>query len=97
GEVADPSLTNAVNVSGNLAVVVQTEMPAMSNVAAKADLVFWDMSNPAAPRAVQKFSNVVKWLQDERNFIYVLNNEGLWIISQPENWQPNPMEIPLYE
>ncbi len=47
------------------------------------DLVLWDLSNPAAPRVVQKFSGVVKWLQDERNFIYVLNGDGLWVVSEP--------------
>jgi hypothetical protein len=29
-----------------------------------------------APRALQKFSGVVKWLQDERHFIYALNGDG---------------------
>jgi hypothetical protein len=47
------------------------------------DLVLWDLSNPASPRVVQKFSGVVKWLQDERDFIYVLNGEGLWVVSKP--------------
>jgi hypothetical protein len=51
------------------------------------DLVLWDLSNPAAPRVVQKFSGVVKWLQDERNFIYVLNGEGLWVVSKPADRQ----------
>src|SRR6266853_402659 len=39
--------------------------------------------DPASPRVVQKFSGVIKWLQDERDFIYVLNAEGLWIVSKP--------------
>jgi hypothetical protein len=96
--ITDPSLANAVNVSGNLAISLQSEMPAMSNDNAKNDLIFWDLSNPTAPRVVQKFSGVVKWLQDERNFIYVLNNDGLWVISQAEERrQPDPMEIPLYQ
>jgi hypothetical protein len=85
-----------VNLNGNLA-IVQSQMPSMSDVSAKDDLVFWDLSNPKMPRVVQKFSGVVKWLQDERNLVYVLNNEGLWVISQQEQWQPNPMEIPLYQ
>jgi hypothetical protein len=49
------------------------------------DLVLWDLSNPSTPRVVQKFSGVVKWLQDERNFIYVLNGEGLWVISNTDH------------
>src|SRR6185369_9613740 len=82
--IADPSLANVVNVSRNLAVVAQTDMPVMRADDAKINLAFWDLSNPTAPRVVQKFSGVVKWLQDERNFIYVLNNDGLWIIAQAE-------------
>jgi hypothetical protein len=97
GEIADPSLANAVKLNGSLALVAHAE-PAMPSSTAKDDLVFWDLSNPAAPRVVQKFSGVVKWLQDERNFIYVLNDEGLWVISQSEEkYQPNPMEIPIYQ
>ena len=37
---------------------------------------------------MQKFSGVVKWLQDERNFIYVLNGDGLWVVSEPADRQP---------
>jgi hypothetical protein len=48
------------------------------------DLVLWDLSNPAAPRVVQKFSGVVKWLPDWRRFIYVLNaTDYAWFRSQP--------------
>jgi len=31
---------------------------------------------------------VVRWLQDDRNFIYVLNGDGLWVISEPTERQP---------
>jgi hypothetical protein len=41
---------------------------------------------------VQKFSGVVKWLQDERNFIYVLNGEGLWVVSKPADRQAQQTE-----
>jgi hypothetical protein len=56
------------------------------------DLVLWDLSNPAAPRVVQKFSGVVKWLEDGRNFIYVLNGDGLWVVSKPADRQLEPTE-----
>lgn len=49
------------------------------------DLVLWDTSDPASPQLVQKFSKVKKWFQDDREFIYVLTDDGLWIVSQPEN------------
>jgi len=35
---------------------------------------------------------VVKWLQDERNFIYVLNGDGLWVVSKPADRQPEQTE-----
>jgi hypothetical protein len=48
--------------------------------------------NPSAPRVVQKFSGVVKWLQDERDFVYVLNGEGLWVVSKPADRQREQSE-----
>lgn len=48
------------------------------------DVVIWDTSDPSSPRLLQKFSKVVKWLQDNREFIYVLADDGLWIVSQPD-------------
>jgi hypothetical protein len=59
------------------------------------DLVLWDLSNPVAPRVVQKFLGVVKWLQDERNFIYVLNGDGLWVVSEPADRRPQQTESAL--
>ena len=102
GEIAwpDPSLAGSMNLTGNLAIVSQTRISSTSNVSPKDDLVFWDLSNPTAPRVVQKFSGVVKWLEDGRNFIYVLNNDGLWVISQPaeeERQAESIMVPPLYE
>jgi hypothetical protein len=35
---------------------------------------------------------VIKWLQDERNFIYVLNDDGLWVVSEPAERQPEQTE-----
>lgn len=82
----DPSASSRMNVTGGLAIIAQTDVPRRNS--SNDDLVLWDLSNPAAPRVVQKFEGVVKWLQDDRDFIYVLNAEGLWVISNPEN-QPN--------
>jgi hypothetical protein len=67
----------------------------MHSRASTDDLVLWDLSNPAAPRVVQKFSGVVKWLQDERNFIYVLNGDGLWWFRSPRIASPNKTEPSL--
>src|SRR5580700_5462881 len=84
----DPAATGRMNVSGDLAIIAETADRPMRGSTSNDDLVLWDLSNPAAPRVVQKFSGVVKWLQDERNFIYVLNGDGLWVVSEPADRQP---------
>jgi hypothetical protein len=84
----DPSLSNRLNVTGDLAIISESEVPPTHINASNDDLVLWDLSNPAAPRVVQKFAGVVKWLQDERNFIYVLNGDGLWVVAKPVDRQP---------
>ena len=88
----DLASLSRMNVTGDLAIVAESEgVPIHGNTSNEA-LVVWDLSNPAAPRVVQKFSAVVKWLQDERNFIYVLNGEGLWVVSKPAARQPEQSE-----
>jgi hypothetical protein len=78
-----------MNLTGNLGIIAENESNA-THRSNNDDLVVWDLSNPAAPRVVQKFSGVVKWLQDERNFIYVLNGDGLWVVSEPEEHHREP-------
>ncbi|HSY66835.1 MAG TPA: hypothetical protein VK829_19755 [Terriglobales bacterium] len=79
----DPGASSRMHVTGDLAVVVESGFVPMRSTS-NDDLVLWDLSNPSAPRVVQKFSGVVKWLQDERNFIYVLNGDGLWVVSNTD-------------
>jgi hypothetical protein len=88
----DPAVSSRMNLTGDLAIVAESEVLPMRGSASTDDLVLWDLSNPTAPRVVQKFSGVVKWLQDERNFIYVLNGEGLWIVSKPADRQSEQTE-----
>ena len=75
-------------MTGDLAIVAESEIVPMHSSTSNDDLVLWDLSDPAAPRLVQKFSAVVKWLQDERDFIYVLNGDGLWVVSKPSDREP---------
>jgi hypothetical protein len=89
----DPVVSSRMNVTGDLAIIAETGALPMRGTS-NDDLVLWDLSNPAAPRVVQKFSGVVKWLQDERNFIYVLNGDGLWVVSNPADRQPEQTESP---
>ena len=80
----DPDLSSRMSLTGAMAVISESEvLPMRSGKTSTDDLVLWDLSNPTAPRVVQKFSGVVKWLQDERNFIYVLNGDGLRVVSEP--------------
>jgi len=79
-------------VTGDLAIIAGTDDSPIRGNPSNDDLVLWDLSNPAAPRVVQKFSGVVKWLQDERNFIYVLNSDGLWVVSKPADRQLEQVE-----
>ena len=79
-------------MTGDLAIIAETEVLPMRSSNSDDDLVLWDLSNPASPRVVQKFSGVVKWLQDGRNFIYVLNGDGLWVVSKPADRQPEQAE-----
>ena len=72
----DPAMSSRMNVTGDLAIIAETEVLPMRSSSSGDDLVLWDLSNPAVPRVMQKFSGVVKWLQDERNFIYAMNGDG---------------------
>jgi hypothetical protein len=89
----DPTVSSRMNLTGDLAIIAESQGPATHRSMSDEALVLWDLSNPAVPRVVQKFSGVVKWLQDERNFIYVLNGEGLWVVSKPADRQPEQTEF----
>jgi|SRR5579859_6656378 hypothetical protein len=88
----DPAVSSRMNLTGDLAIISESEVLPMQSSKSNDELVLLDLSNPAAPQVVQKFSGVVKWLQDERNFIYVLNGEGLWVISKPADHWPEQSE-----
>jgi hypothetical protein len=88
----DPAAPGRMSLTGDLAIIAENAVLPMRSGTSDDDLVLWDLSNPAAPQVVQKFSGVVKWLQDERNFIYVLNGEGVWVVSKPADRQPERSE-----
>ena len=83
----DPTASSRMSVMGDLAIIAATDVSHRSS--SNEELVLWDLSDPAAPRVVQKFEGVVKWFEDDREFIYVLNAEGLWIVSKPTGSRPN--------
>lgn len=80
----DPAVSSHMNVTGNLALITETMALPTHSASSTNDLVIWDLSNPGAPQVVKRFSAVVRFLQDSSNFIYVLNSDGLWVISTPE-------------
>jgi hypothetical protein len=89
---SDLAVSGRVNLTGDLAVISESSVLPVRGIGSDHDLVVWDLSNPAFPRVVQKFSGVVKWLQDERNLVYVLNSEGLWVVSEPADSQAKQTE-----
>ena len=89
----DTAVSSRMNVTGDLAIIAGNSASSVRNAASDDDLVLWDLSNPAAPRVVQKFSRVVKWLQDERDFIYILNSDGLWVVSKPVDRQREETDL----
>jgi hypothetical protein len=84
----NPEASNRMNVLGNMAIINETEILPAGATASKGDVMLWDLSNPADPKPLQRFSGVVKVLQDDRDFIYLLNGEGLWVISAPNRPAP---------
>jgi len=83
----NPAVASHMNVTGHLGIITENAAaPNRDN--AFPDLVLWDLSNPVSPRIVQRFSGVARWFEDERNFMYVLNGDGLWVISEPVDRQP---------
>ena len=86
------AMSSSMSMTGDLAIIAGNPVLAGQSNQSEDHLVLWDLSNPAAPRVVQEFSGVVKWLQDERNLIYVLNGDGLWVVSKPADRQPEQTE-----
>jgi hypothetical protein len=91
----NPQASNRMNMVGDLAIITETEvLPRPSG--STEDVVLWDLSNPATPRELQRFAGVVKVLEDDRNLIYVLNTEGLWVISEPNQTPQQDSSPPAY-
>ena len=89
--LSDPDATGVsqLSINGNAAVVTAVADSPGTQAASKGELILWDISEPGNPRVVQRFSGVVRVLRDERNYTYVLNQDGLWVICDKPN-QPAP-------
>ena len=91
----DAAGASELDINGNAATITSVAADASSPAANKGELVLWDISDPGNPRVVQRFAGVVRVLHDKRNYTYVLNQDGLWVVydKQPapedDNWQPS--------
>ena len=83
----NPAVASQMNIGGSLGTITDSAA-APNHDKTLPDLVVWDLSNPVSQRVVQQFSGVVRWLKDERDFIYLLNGDGLWVISMPVDQEP---------
>jgi hypothetical protein len=79
-----------MNIAGSLGIITESAA-APNHDKTLPDVVVWDLSNPVSPCVVQQFSGVVRWFEDERDFIYVLNGDGLWVISMPVDQEPEQL------
>lgn len=91
----DAAGANQLSINGNAAILTASGNALASQSPGKSELVLWDISDPGNPRVVQRFSGVLRVLQDERNYTYVLNADGLWVVSDKQNttnddsWNPS--------
>lgn len=83
-----------LSVSGNAA-IVSAANPSSYRTATTGELALWDISEPHNPRLVQRFSGVVRVLQDERNYTYVLNREGLSVVYDRQNTADESWDFPM--
>lgn len=58
--------------------------------AAKGELALWDVSDPRNPQLVRRFTGVVRVLRDTRNYAYVLNQDGLWVVYETPDQPAGP-------
>ena len=93
----DTAGNSRMTITGNLAIFSDRAAAyAHGGELVNSDAVIWDTSDPTSPRLVQKFSKAVKWLQDNRDFIYVLADDGLWIVSRPDDRLLNSPDSSAY-
>ncbi len=89
-----------VSIDGNVALVAgDTSYPSVSTqtqaqAQAQDQLVLWDISLPDNPRMVQEFSGVARVIHDDRNYLYVLDREGLWVVADTQN--PSTVDASTY-
>ena len=78
-----PAVPGRIDLAGDVAIIAESEIFPMSGSTSNQGprtLGFVESILAASTAEVLRSG---KWLQDERNFIYVLNGDGFWVISEP--------------
>jgi hypothetical protein len=90
-DVDAPGLGGQVVTIGTNTVAVESDgVPAPQLAPASRTIRLFDLSNPATPRVALQYEHVSGYILDaSRNLIYLVNNEGLWIIrhNEPMDWK----------
>ena len=89
----DAASSHIRDVTAEAMLLAAAGINSASDPPANDPLVLWDTSKPNSPKVVQRFANVSRVLSDDRGYVYILNDDGLWVISTPTAYwqnQPNP-------
>ncbi len=82
-------------VSGNAATISAEQSDILAKSANPHELLLWDVSDPKNPRMVQRFNDVLRVLQDDRHYTYILNQDRLWVVkdrqtgTDNDKWDPS--------
>jgi hypothetical protein len=83
-----------LTINGNAATMT-AENNASGAQSAHGELILWDVSNPSNPQVVQRFPGVLRVLQDDRHYTYILNQDRLWVVrdkqsaANDDSWDPS--------
>lgn len=79
-----------VTIGTNTVAVESNTGPAAPVAPASRTVRLFDLSNPATPRVALQYEHVSGYILDaSRSLIYLVNNDGLWIIrhNEPMDWK----------
>jgi hypothetical protein len=79
-----------VTVGANTLIVENDQSPAAEAPHQSKTVRLFDLSDPAKPRVALQFEHVSAYVLDaSRSLIYLINDEGLWIVRhvEPMDWK----------
>jgi hypothetical protein len=85
-ETAQPAMGGRVVTVGTNTLIVENDQTQGAPAPPQRQTVrLFDLSDPATPRVALQFERVSTYIMDaSRSLIYLVNDEGLWIIQHPE-------------